>query len=167
MFVSMSIGRHRDNSSRLKSLRALLDIEQSIDARHKRAEPESRVSSMRYATMKAGIAMKSCGIALALVAATGLPAFANGMDQMANNLESSCSNHFHKRPNRPSNDSRKYCSCFAGVFTSSVSLRDLDLAAGVLTPEIQEQFQRAADICSQDVAPDVAQSGKAWATQTN
>lgn len=122
---------------------------------------------MRSSAMKASSAMKYRGIALALATVIASPAFANEIDQMANNLEASCSNHFRKRPNKPSSDSRKFCSCFAGAFTSTVSLRDLDAAGGVVTPEIQEQFERAADACSYDVSPAVAQSGRAWITETN
>jgi hypothetical protein len=112
------------------------------------------------------------GIALALATVIASPvfasdAFAGDMDQMANNLETSCSNHFRKRPNKPSNDSKKFCSCFASAFTSSISLRDLDTASGMMTPQIQEQFERAADNCSFDIAPAVAQAGRAWILESN
>lgn len=122
---------------------------------------------MRSDVMKPRHTVNYKGIALVLAAVIASPAFANEIDQMANNLEASCSNHFRKRPNKPSNDSRKFCSCFAGAFTSTISLRDLDAASGVVTPEIQEQFERAADACSYDVSPAVAQSGRAWITETN
>jgi hypothetical protein len=122
---------------------------------------------MRNETTKARIAMTSRGIALVLATVIASPAFANEIDQMANNLETSCANHFRKRPNRPSNDSKKFCTCFAGEFTSSISLRDIDVAGGVLTPEIQEQFERAADVCSRDLPPAVAQAGRAWILETN
>jgi hypothetical protein len=122
---------------------------------------------MRSDTTKARRARTFKGIAVVLAAVFVAPVFANDMDQMANNLETSCSNHFRKRPNKPSNDSRKFCSCFAAAFTSSVSLRDLDVAAGVVTPEIQEQFEQAANICSFDIPSSVVQAGRAWITQNN
>jgi hypothetical protein len=122
---------------------------------------------MRSDETKAKGAVNYRGIVLALATVIASPTFANEIDQMANNLEASCSNHFRKRPNKPSNDSRKFCSCFAGVFTSTVSLRDLDAASGVVTPEIQEQFERAADACSYDISPAVVQSGRAWIAETN
>lgn len=111
--------------------------------------------------------MRSRGVAIALALACASPASANEIDQMASNLEKSCSNHFRKRPNRPSNDSRKFCRCFAAEFTSTISLREIDSAGGAVTPEIQEQFERAAENCGRDVAPGVAQAGRAWATQDN
>lgn len=104
---------------------------------------------------------------MALAVALASPAFANEIDQMASNLEKSCSNHFRKRPNRPSNDSKKFCSCFAAEFTSTISLREIDSASGLLTSEIQEQFTRSAESCGRDIAPAVAQSGRAWAIQDN
>jgi hypothetical protein len=122
---------------------------------------------MRSDATKARHKMTVGGIALLLAAAIGSPVSASDMDQMANNLQMSCSNHFRKRPNKPSNDSKKFCSCFAAAFTSTVSTRDLDAAGGVVTPEIQEQFEQAANICSFDIAPDVVQAGKAWIADTN
>jgi hypothetical protein len=107
------------------------------------------------------------GVVIALAFALAAPVSANEIDQMASNLEKSCSNHFRKPPNRSSNDSKKFCSCFAGEFTSTISLREIDSAGGSVTPEIQEQFERAADNCGRDIAPDVAQSGRAWATRDN
>ncbi|QUS41086.1 hypothetical protein RPMA_21240 [Tardiphaga alba] len=104
---------------------------------------------------------------MVLVTALASPAFANEIDQMASNLEKSCSNHFRKRPNRPSNDSKKYCSCFAAEFTSTISLREIDSAGGTVTPVIQEQFERAAEHCGRDVPASVAQAGRAWAVQDN
>jgi hypothetical protein len=103
----------------------------------------------------------------ALAVAVASPVAAGEIDQMASNLEKSCTNHFRKRPNRPSTDSKKFCSCFAGEFTSTISLREIDAAGGRVTTEIQEQFERAADNCGRDVASDVAKSGKAWALQDN
>lgn len=111
--------------------------------------------------------MRSKGVVIALAVLLASPVFGGEIDQMASNLEKSCSNHFRKRPNRPSDDSRKFCSCFAGEFTATISLREIDSASGVVTPEIQNQLERAADNCSRDIAPDVAQSGKGWATQEN
>ncbi|MET0905763.1 MAG: hypothetical protein ABWY10_06760 [Tardiphaga sp.] len=111
--------------------------------------------------------MRSKGLAMALALACASPGFAGEIDQMASNLEKSCSNHFRKRPNRPSSDSRKFCSCFAAAFTATISLREIDSSAGTVTPEIQEQFERSADLCGRDVTPDVAQRGRAWATQDN
>ena len=102
-----------------------------------------------------------------LLAAWASPAAASEIDQMASNLEKSCSNHFRKRPNKPSNDSKKFCSCFAAEFTSLISLREIDSAGGVVTSIIQEQFERAADHCGRDVPASVAQAGRAWATQDN
>lgn len=122
---------------------------------------------MRNQTMKIRIARTYQGLALAFATMIASPAFAGDMDQMAKNLETSCSNHFRKRPNKPSNDSRKFCTCFSGAFTSGISLRELDAANGVVTPEIQEQFERSADTCSFDIAPEVAQAGKAWIAETN
>ena len=95
------------------------------------------------------------------------PVRAGEIDQMARNLEISCANHFRKRPNRPSTDSRKFCTCFAGTFTATISLRELDAANGVVTPDIQQRFDSAADVCSSDVPPDVAQAGRAWIADTN
>jgi hypothetical protein len=106
-------------------------------------------------------------MAIALALAFASPASASEIDQMASNLEKSCSNHFRKRPNRPSNDSKKFCRCFAAEFTSTISLREIDSAGGSVTPEIQEHFERAAESCGRDLAPDVAQAGRAWATQDN
>lgn len=117
--------------------------------------------------MARGGMTRSKGVAIALALAFATPVPANEIDQMASNLEKSCSNHFHKRPNRPSNDSSKFCKCFAAEFTSTISLREIDSAGGSVTPEIQEQFERAADNCGRDVAPDVAQAGRAWATRDN
>lgn len=111
--------------------------------------------------------MRSMGVAVALTLALTSPGFANEIDQMASNLEKSCSNHFRKRPNRPSNDSKKFCSCFAAEFTSTISLREIDRAAGSVTPEINDLFERAADNCGRDVPPAVAQAGREWATQDN
>ena len=116
--------------------------------------------------------MRSKGVvfALAVSLATPLAAIdvaANEIDQMASNLEKSCSNHFRRRPNRPSNDSKRFCKCFAAEFTSTISLREIDSAGGAVTTEIQEQFERAAGHCGRDIAPDVAQSGRAWATKDN
>ncbi|WP_398469962.1 hypothetical protein [Tardiphaga sp.] len=111
--------------------------------------------------------MRSRSVVLALTMSLASPAFANEIDQMASNLEKSCSNHFRKRPNKPSNDSKKFCSCFAAEFTATISLREIDSASGTVTSEIQEQFERAADHCGRDVAPSVAQSGRVWATQDN
>lgn len=111
--------------------------------------------------------MRSRSVVLALAMSLASPAFANEIDQMASNLEKSCSNHFRKRPNKPSNDSKKFCSCFAAEFTSTISLREIDSASGLVTSEIQEQFERSADHCGRDVAPAVAQSGRVWATQDN
>jgi len=111
--------------------------------------------------------MRQTALALALAAVIASPIYANEIDQMANNLETSCSNHFRKRPNRPSNDSRKFCNCFAGTFTSTISLRELDAANGVVTSEIQEQFERAAEFCGRDVSPSVAQAGRAWIMESN
>lgn len=111
--------------------------------------------------------MRHTVLALALVAVIALPAYANEIDQMANNLETSCSNHFRKRPNRVSSDSKKFCGCFGGAFTSMISLRELDAANGVVTPEIQEQFERAAEFCGRDVPPAVARAGRDWVGDTN
>lgn len=111
--------------------------------------------------------MRQTTFILALAAVIASPIYANEIDQMANNLETSCSNHFRKRPNKPSSDSKKFCSCFAGTFTSTISLRELDAANGVVTSEIQEQFERAAEFCGRDVAPSVAQSGRAWIMESN
>jgi len=111
--------------------------------------------------------MRQTALALALAAVIASPTYANEIDQMANNLETSCSNHFRKRPNKPSNDSRKFCNCFAGTFTSTISLRELDAANGVVTSEIQEQFERAAEFCGRDVSPSVAQAGRAWIMESN
>lgn len=118
-------------------------------------------------TLAWGSRMRSKGMVIALALACASPGFANEIDQMASNLEKSCSNHFRKRPNRPSNDSKKFCSCFSAEFTSIVSLRDIDSAGGSVTPEIQEQFERAAEHCGRDVPPSVAQAGRVWATQDN
>jgi len=109
--------------------------------------------------------MRSKGVVIALAVAFASPGRAGEVDRMASNLEKSCTNHFRKRPNRPSNDSRKFCSCFSAEFSSTVSLREIDGAGGVVTPEIQELLQRTAESCARDIAPDVAESGKAWATQ--
>jgi len=111
--------------------------------------------------------MRSKGVAIALALAFAAPVSANEIDQMASNLEKSCSNHFRKRPNRISSDSRKFCSCFAAEFTSTISLREIDSASGSVTPEIQEQFERAAGNCGRDIAPAVAQAGRAWAMHDN
>jgi hypothetical protein len=123
--------------------------------------------SLRIGTLARGGMTRSKGVAIALALAVATPVFANEIDQMASNLEKSCSNHFRKRPNRPSNDSRKFCKCFAAEFTSTISLREIDSAGGSVTPEIQEQFERAADNCGRDIAPEVAQAGRAWATHDN
>jgi hypothetical protein len=104
---------------------------------------------------------------LALAVSLASPAFANEIDQMASNLEKSCANHFRKRPNKLSNDSKKFCSCFAAEFTSTISLREIDSSGGSVTPEIQDQFERAADNCGRDVTPETAQRGRAWATHDN
>jgi hypothetical protein len=111
--------------------------------------------------------MRSKAMVVTLAVLLASPAIGGEIDQMASNLEKSCSNHFRKKPNRPSNDSKKFCSCFAGEFTATISLREIDSASGVMTQEIQDQLERAADNCSRDIAPDVAQSGKGWATQEN
>jgi hypothetical protein len=37
----------------------------------------------------------------------------------------------------------------------------------VVTSEIQEQFERAAEFCGRDVAPSVAQAGRAWIMESN
>jgi hypothetical protein len=112
--------------------------------------------------------MRAKGVAIAALLLTcASPLAAGEIEQMASNLEKSCANHFRKRPSRPSSDSRKFCSCFAAAFTSTISLREIDSSAGAVTPEIQEQFERSADLCGRDVAPDVAQRGRAWATQDN
>jgi hypothetical protein len=123
--------------------------------------------SWRIGTLARGSMMRSKGVIVALAVSLASPGFANEIDQMASNLEKSCSNHFRKRPNRISNDSKKFCKCFAAEFTSIISLREIDSAAGSVTPEIHEQFQRAADHCGRDIAADVAQSGRVWATQDN
>jgi hypothetical protein len=138
--------------------------------RHKCAEPRYSMTvacEFGIGTLARGSGMQSKGMAIALALLCASPVFANEIDQMASNLEKSCSNHFRKRPNRPSNDSRKFCRCFAAEFTSTVSLREIDSAAGSVTSEIQEQFERAAENCGRDVAPSVAQAGRAWATQDN
>jgi hypothetical protein len=106
-------------------------------------------------------------IVLIVLSAFVSPSWSGEIEEMATNLEKSCSNHFRKRPNRPSSDSKKFCTCFAGEFTTAISLREIDSAAGTVTSEIQEQLERAADSCSRDIAPDVAQSGRTWATQDN
>jgi hypothetical protein len=111
--------------------------------------------------------MKLAGVVLSLSFLVAHSAFAGSIDQIAENLQISCSNHFRKEPNRPSKDSKKFCSCFADDFTSAFSLREVDLAAGVLTPEIQQQFERSAEYCGRDVPAFVAQSGKAWALDAN
>jgi hypothetical protein len=106
----------------------------------------------------------------AVVAASLLltsPLLAGGIDQMADNLQISCANHFRTRPNRPSDASAKFCTCFADEFTSAFSLREDDLANGILTPEIQQQFARSADACGRDLPPQVAQAGRAWALDSD
>ena len=123
--------------------------------------------SLGGGTLAWGSRMRSRGVVIALALAFASPVSANEIDQMASNLEKSCSNHFRKRPNRPSNDSKKFCSCFAAEFTSTISLREIDSAGGSVTPEIQEQFERATEHCARDVAPAVAQAGRAWAMQDN
>lgn len=138
--------------------------------RHKCAESRYSMTvagEFRGGTSARGGIMRSKGLAIALVLACASPVAANEIDQMASNLEKSCSNHFRKRPNRISNDSKKFCSCFSAEFTSTISLREIDSSGGSVTPEIRDQFERAADNCGRDVAPDVAQSGRTWATQDN
>ncbi len=125
------------------------------------------VDGSRLGTWAQDSIMRSKSVVLAVAMSLASPAFANEIDQMASNLEKSCSNHFRKRPNKPSNDSRKFCRCFAAEFTSTISLREVDSAGGTVTPEIQEQFERAAENCGRDISPEIAQSGRAWATRDN
>lgn len=86
---------------------------------------------------------------------------------MADNLRISCANHFRSLSKTFSSDSRKFCSCFSSDFVAAYSLRDFDPADGVLTPEIQQQFERSADLCGRDISAVVARSGKAWALDTD
>lgn len=111
--------------------------------------------------------MKSiCAVVAASLLVTS-PLLAGGIDEMADNLQISCANHFRTRPNRPSTESSKFCACFAEDFVTAFSLREDDLANGVLTPEIQQQFARSADTCGRDLPPVVAQAGKAWALDSD
>ncbi|MET0221837.1 MAG: hypothetical protein ABW213_14375 [Tardiphaga sp.] len=107
-----------------------------------------------------------CAVVAASLLVTS-PLLAGGIDQMADNLQISCANHFRTKPNRPTVESAKFCTCFSEEFISAFSLREDDLASGILTPEIQQQFARSADACGRELPPQVARAGRAWAMDSD
>jgi hypothetical protein len=98
---------------------------------------------------------------------TTIPSHADVLNDLKRNLKLSCANHFRKDPGSSSPESARFCSCFAEEFISTLSLPELEAANGIMTPEIQSDFDRAGSICAMDVSPEVARSARDWIEDTD